>query len=258
MFPDMDPGARRRLGLRGPALLLVAAALVLAQEAQSADRGKRRECAESKACSLSEELPPVDAQVAQAEPVQIPVYRPPRRGSPRAKVGGGIRTGRALPELFVLTPDHLAETVSVDPSLFWHIDAVPAGSAKLVFTLIDEVSFDPMVEAVLPAPGAPGIQRIRLADHAVKLDPEMEYEWSVALVPDPEDRTRDVMSSGFIRRVAPPLEPVASTAAYAELGLWYDALESISDAIEASPGDAALRGQRAALLRQAGLESAVE
>jgi hypothetical protein len=158
--------------------------------------------------------------------------------------------------------------VSVDPSLFWHIDAIPAATAKLVFTLIDDRSIDPLVEVVLPAPSNVGIHRIRLAEHGVMLGSETEYEWSVALVSDPDDRTRDVVSAGFIRRVERPVESVASesvapefvasTADYAELGLWYDALESIHDAIDASPGDAALREQRDALLRQAGLESAIE
>jgi hypothetical protein len=264
MFLGMDCGTGRLPACATPVLLLLTAALVFAQDAQSADRGKRRECLQTKTCSSSDEpASRADGQLAHTDPAldrnqEAPVYRPPRRGAPRTKIGGGVRTGLALPELCVLTPDHLAETTSIDPSLFWHIDSVPADSAKLVFTLIDEVAIDPLVEVVLPALSVAGIQRIRLADHGVELDPQMEYEWSVSLVVDPEDRTHDVVSAGFIRRVEPPLEPVSTTAAYAELGLWYDALESISDAIEASPRDAGLLAQRAALLRQAGLESAIE
>lgn len=262
----MHRGAGRAAG--HIALVLCVASPILAHDARGADAGNRRECAAIRVCGLSDAVSTrfgvrlAQAKLERGQPAErsdeTPVYRPPRRGSPRTRVGGGIRTGRALPELQVLTPDHLAETVNLDPSLFWHIDSVPAQSAKLVFTLIDDVGIDPLVEVVLPTPDAAGIQRIRLADHAVQLDSQKEYEWSVSLVTDPDDRTRDVVSTGFIRRVAAPAEPVTSTAAYAELGLWYDALETISDAIEASPNDGALRDQRAALLRQAGLESAVE
>jgi hypothetical protein len=45
---------------------------------------------------------------------------------------------------------------------------------------------------------------------------------------------------------------------HAENGLWYDALASITDAIEASPGNTALLGQRDDLLRQGNLEAALD
>ena len=41
---------------------------------------------------------------------------------------------------------------------------------------------------------------------------------------------------------------------YAELGLWYDALQSLTEEIEQTPNDASLVAQRADLLRQVGLE----
>ena len=42
-------------------------------------------------------------------------------------------------------------------------------------------------------------------------------------------------------------------AIYAEAGLWYDAVEAISEEINAVPNDIALRKQRASLLEQVGL-----
>jgi len=62
------------------------------------------------------------------------VYNPPRRGSPRAKVGGGLRGATALPTLLALAPDHLAQTVSARPALFWYIDAQLTSGAQIVFT----------------------------------------------------------------------------------------------------------------------------
>ena len=45
--------------------------------------------------------------------------------------------------------------------------------------------------------------------------------------------------------------------AYAENGLWYDALAAAADDIRVDPANAALRGVHDSLLRQAGLEMAV-
>jgi hypothetical protein len=191
----------------------------------------------------------------------LPAYRPPRRGSPRARVGGGLRGARALPTPLALAPDHVGQTVCAQPSLFWYIDGSPGWGKQLVFTLIDEESIDPLLEVTLPAPERSGISRIRLADYQARLAPGSEYQWSVALVADPAHRARDIVSSGYIRRVAAPEQLErghSSVDTYAELGLWYDALESISDSIDAAPADPVLRGQRNALLRQARLEAAIE
>jgi hypothetical protein len=191
----------------------------------------------------------------------LPTYRPPRRGSPRAKVGGAMRGTRALPTPLALAPAHLAQTVSTRPSLFWHIDAVPSSGSVIVFTLMDEEGIDPLAEIALDPPAQPGIQRIRVADHGVTLEPGMEYEWSIALIPDRAHRARDIVSTSYIRRIDEPAElalrhPGVNT--FAALGLWYDALESISDSIEADPADPDLRDQRNALLLQAKLDAAVE
>jgi len=216
--------------------------------------------AEPRVAPLESEEPTAELEpsTAASEP---PVYRPPRRGAPRAKVGGGLRGARALPEPLALAPGHLAQTASPQPALFWYIDAVPAGPVQIVFTLIDAEGVDPVVEASLDPPTRAGIHRIRLADHGVELEPGVEYEWSIAVVVDPAQRARDVVTTGYIQRVAQPasLEGAVATAArYAAAGLWYDALETISDSIREAPDDVELRRHRSGLLRQAGLGAAVE
>ncbi len=218
---------------------------------------------------VQEKLPKAGdvTEVAKAK-VSQPVYKPPRRGSPRAKVSGGMRGVLALPTPLALAPAHLAHTVSDQPSLFWHIDAVPSRGSRLVFTLIDEDSIEPLAEVSLESPAQAGIQRIRLTDLGIHLEPEIEYEWSVALVPDPARRARDVISTGYLRRVGQPeelAEELANLApgrggvdTYAALGLWYDALEAISDSIDSAPADPTLRGHRNALFRQGELELAMD
>jgi hypothetical protein len=45
---------------------------------------------------------------------------------------------------------------------------------------------------------------------------------------------------------------------YAEAGLWYDAIDCISDLIESNPNDSLLRKQRAYLLNQINLPHVAE
>jgi hypothetical protein len=192
----------------------------------------------------------------------VVVYQPPRRGAPRVNVGaGGVRGAFAPPRPLVLAPDHVGLTTSATPSLFWHIDGAPGDDLSVVFTLNDDTSIEPRVEVKLETPEAAGIQRVRLDALDVKLAPDIDYEWSIALVGDDELQPQLAVSVGYVRRVAPPAELSGAkpdAAAYARASLWYDALAALADAIEKSPGDTKLREQRSSLLRQAKLEAAVE
>jgi hypothetical protein len=198
----------------------------------------------------------VDAAPPEEGP---PVYRPPARGKPRGRVAGGVRGVEAeLPSLQVLVPDHAGQTLSDHPSLFWYVDGPPPENARVYFTLIDDTSVEPLVEVELERPARAGIYRIDLAEHAVHLERGAEYEWSVVLVVDSGQRSKDVVSSGWIDRVEAPagLAPAGvphSVQAYAEYGLWYDALGAASDRVRADPANAVLRGARDSLLRQVGL-----
>ena len=202
-----------------------------------------------------------DAKIATKSPSDaLVVYRPPSRGAPRRRTGGSTRAAGIGLALHALAPDHVARTARAAPSLYWHINSAPPAHARAVFTLIDDESIDPIASFDLPTPNATGIQRISLADHGVTLKPGVEYEWSVSIVLDPDRRSRDVVSQGWLRRVeAPQLDADATPiATLAQLSLWYDALERLSQDIDASPNDTTLRAQRNGLLRQVGLSGAVE
>ncbi|NRA07765.1 MAG: DUF928 domain-containing protein [Myxococcales bacterium] len=181
------------------------------------------------------------------------VWTPPVDGSPRVRVAGGVRGATALPTPMALVPEHVALTTRHAPSLFWHIDAgVPEGT-RLFFTLVEEEEGLPLVEVELAPPAKAGIQRVLLADHSIELDSEITYQWSISLVPDIQHRSADVVATGYIQRVAQPEAGYPSAQAYAAAGLWYDALETLSDAVDASPEADGPRAQRRSLLRQAGL-----
>jgi hypothetical protein len=196
----------------------------------------------------------------------VPTYKPPLRGAPGGRVGGGTRgSGREVFVLTVLAPDHSALTVSEQPSLYWFISS--ATSLPIEVTVMDLRTSQPVLEARLAAPITPGVHRIRLADHDVRLEPGVPYRWFVTIVPDSDRRSKDILAGGAIERVEPPEGLAAKLAQarkeetaslYAEAGVWYEALTAISDLIESAPNDAVLRKQRATLLAQVGLPTVGE
>ncbi len=187
------------------------------------------------------------------------VYVPPIRGSVKVSVGGGIRFGgRAMPEVVALAPEHVAQTARAHPTLFWHLDSELTDGTRIEFVLLREDAVDPVVQRAFPAP-RPGVQRLELADLGVELESGVDYEWSIALVRDEDDRSADTVSLAGLRRVDASatksllgLDP-QDPASLAMNSLWYDALARLQDAVEAAPDDPAPRARRDALLRQAGL-----
>jgi hypothetical protein len=165
------------------------------------------------------------------------VYRPPMRGAPVARIGGGTRG--------------IGETTP----------------ARLEVTVINDEAIDPELEEVVATPGHAGIQKIDLAKSGTKLEPGLEYRWFVSVVADPGQRSNDIVASGTIQRITPEGSLKTRIAGadertlvriYAEEGVWYDAIDGLSRMIEKSPNDSALREQRAVLLEQVGLQAAAD
>ena len=205
-------------------------------------------------------------QTAAADAAPAPVYRLPKVGKPRGRIGGG-RRGPLLggAEIEALVPDHVGQTTSAQPSHFWYLAAPAAGEVAFEVTVVDDRSIDPVVDRKLARPESGGVQRIRLADLGVSLEPGPEYQWSVAVVPDPQDHAKDVVASGWIQRVPAPegldgrLAAAGADGAatvYGEAGLWYDMLAAAYARIGAHPEDDAYRAELAAVLEQVGLPAA--
>jgi Domain of Unknown Function (DUF928) len=207
----------------------------------------------------------------KASPVSSPTagtaklfYKPPAAaGNIPARVSGGARGGGTDAVLIAVVPNHVALTTQAQPSLFW-FQSKPA-KAKFELTVVEPKKPKPLVSLTAPQADKPGIHRVKLAKHKVELQPDVAYEWSVAIVPDAENRSRDVIAKGVIKRINPPgdlanrvaqMGDLERAEAYAQAGIWYDAFESVSNAIEAHPDDASLRAQRASLLQQVGLSEA--
>jgi len=101
----------------------------------------------------------------------------------------------------------------------------------------------------------------------VQLRENVPYKWFVAVVTDPNRRSKDILSGGmieFLRASADLSAKLGRTPkakqpfVLAEEGIWYDALAGVSDRIDAAPKDLSLRKQRAALLDQVGLNEAAQ
>ena len=194
------------------------------------------------------------------------VYRPPMRGAPVARIGGGTRgIGDTTLELAVLAPDHTGLTTKEQPTLYWYVsEPVPA---RLEVTVINDDAIDPALEEVVATPGHAGFQKIDLAKSGTRLEPGLEYRWFVSVVADPGQRSNDIVASGTIKRITPEgtlksriagADERALVGIYAEEGVWYDAIDGLSRMIEKSPDNADLREQRAVLLEQVGLQTAAD
>ncbi len=199
-------------------------------------------------------------------PIDMPVYRPPKRGAPRALVGGASRgTGTDLCTLSLIAPDHVGLTVQEQPSFYWYLSE--STRDRIEFTLIDNQAIEPLLEINLGTQIGPGVHNISLADHGVNLISGKQYWWFVALVPDPDHRSKDIIAGAAIEYIEPPESLTVKLAqagkaksahVYADRGIWYDAISSISDMINNDPDNITLRKQRASLIEQVELREVAE
>jgi hypothetical protein len=214
------------------------------------------------------EWPPAGEEIliAALMPASPLVYTPPSGSSPLPSIGGavrGIADVAAAP--IPLAPDHVAWASRGSPRLYWF--APKDTETRIDFTLVSPGSDDPILEFTMGSPVEAGIHAVDLHRHEVILEPGIPYEWYLSLVPDEERRSLDVVAGGAIElvemtgdlrtRVA-NADPAELGRVFAANGLWYDALDFISEWIEKHPEEPALRSQRAALLGQVGLREAAD
>lgn len=189
------------------------------------------------------------------------VYKPPLRGAPQARVGGGTRgAGSKAAVLQVLAPDHTGLTTQAQPTIYWY--ARTPAAARFEFALIDDEGIDPLLEVEEDSDRVAGFRHLNLGNYGITLQPGVSYQWSVALVSDGASRSSDLVSSGIIERIEPEaalhsrIENAAGidlVGIYASEGLWYDALDSVSKLIEQTSADQDLIAIRDSLLAQVGL-----
>lgn len=206
------------------------------------------------AASAAEGAP---AESASAETEQA--FRPPVTGLPRT-VGGAVRGFEpGSPELAVVAPPTAAWSATAQPTLYWFLSAPTLAHLELV--VMEETSERPLVQRPLPPPERDGLQAIALAELGVRLEPGRDYEWTIAVVTDPEHPSRDVVAGGALRYQppAPALserlrtgQPAEEPALYAANGYWYDAVHLLAQALAAGGAQRGEAGQRLARLLREG------
>ena len=198
---------------------------------------------------------PQRQQFSEVSPEPAPIFwKPAGVGAPARRVAGGVRGNVALPRPTALVPQQIGLTSRAAPSLFWHLDGATPPEVRLFFTLTDPRATTPIAEVELSPPASAGVQRVRLSEHGVELASEQPYTWSIALVSSMDERSRDLVTMGSIQRREWPEGRPQDAEHFAEFGFWYDALELLSDAVEASPSAVGQRAQRLSLLEQAHLQ----
>jgi len=209
--------------------------------------------------------PAVYPQSKESEGAAV-TYKPPLRGAPLTRVGGGTRGMGNVLAVNVLAPSETGLTTQEKPTIYWFASQAVDKPVEITITSTEslQAAATPVFEITLQPPLAKGIHAFRLADHGVALKPGVEYQWFVAVVRNPAQRSNDVLAGGTIKRVTDsPVQsqvkqapPAQLAALYAEAGIWYDAIDQLSRQISADQKNRQLRERRAALLEQVGLREA--
>jgi hypothetical protein len=205
--------------------------------------------------------------VYAADDMQPSIYNPPKKFTPRARVGGTMRgTEGTDPEVQALVPDHVGVTANRTPSLNWFLSK--RTNLPIRFTLIDHRQIKPLHEGPLPTPKDAGIQVVNLKDFGLALEPDVQYRWYVSIVRDPNSPSQDIVAGGVIERcelsaclTETPVHVTCdreSVIANAGAGFWYDAMGCLCSLINENPIDGDLRRLRAGLLKQVGLNAVAE
>jgi hypothetical protein len=197
-----------------------------------------------------------------------PIYSPPKKITPRARVGGDARgTDGTEPEVKALVPDHVGLTIKETPVVNWFVSKPT--SHQVVVTLRDDRSPRAFQEKSIPAPKQPGIYTINFKELGFVLEPNVQYKWFVSVIRDPEQHSNNPVAGGVIERCefnacVMELNPVLTCSSdedvmkNARAGLWYDAMGCLCGLIDADPKNDKLRRLRARLLKDVGLNGVAE
>lgn len=237
--------SRTRIGQRRRAFLL-ATSLCFAMAAAAAPETERESTDAAKGASSVPE--------AATEESATPVYRPPRRGAPKTRVGGGTRdaAGDATPAIALLAPPSTGFTTRASPVLYWYLSSPFEGRFEFVVAERSRQVVAPLFRRAVDGRYDAGYHALDLGAYDVQLVENRVYQWSVAIVRDPERRSQDIVAVATVERIgAEDLGAAPSTSVnhLADAGLWYDAIEAIGPPAASATG----RDQLDALLRQVGL-----
>lgn len=214
------------------------------------------------------------------------LFKPPRRGIPGRREGGGTRAAIGATAALTVDPctragdgpqftafmpsSNFGLTTAEFPRFFWSTPRTKARFAE--FTLHESVEGPNkrMVDRALVyrttfrISGDAGVAAMALPANAgiPGLAVGQDYHWTISLVCNIQDRKQDAKVEGWVQRVAPESalssQLFKASAAerpriYAANGIWIDALSSLADLRYANPSDAQLLKDWQTLLEEVGL-----
>ena len=206
---------------------------------------------------------------------QLGLFAPPNTGAPKVRVGGGVRGGLMLPNtgapktrvggggheedtnylmsmpaVFVLTPESTGYTVSESPTLYYYVTKDTAFEFEITVNRDERTLVQMRRGELIKA----GLHEISLGDLGIKLEQDADYEWNVALIPNPLQGSLDITSTGGIRRVKAE-HSMNDFNDYGKHGIWYDMLQDLIEKITADPTNKVLLKERGDLFKQVGLSN---
>jgi len=209
-------------------------------------------------------------------PVALAQWMPPvDPGLPSRREGGGTR-GNCLQGQYPLTalvPDtSFGQTVEVSPTLLWYVPQIAAEAAE--FVLLDE-NENEVYKTTFPIPETGGIVSLRLPPvtqaatgapiATSRLEANQYYHWYFSLICDPNDRSGDIFTEGWIQRIEPTATlvnqlgtPSDRPRVLKQVGIWYDAIAASAALRQAEPNDQTYQNEWANLLETVGLAHLAE
>jgi len=192
------------------------------------------------------------------------VYSPPDVGAPSRRVGAGVRSGKdigkATPFIGALIPKTTGLTLQAQPTLYWTSNLSVKRPLEIVLQHAKPTSTKerlPLLSLTLKTVDA-GLHAIDLKAHNVRLKPDVLYQWSVTAIMS-DMPSGDAFASGYI--LYQPMSAVLSKKLadtppseqanfYANNGIWYDAVSTLSQQIAQQPNNQALKQNRIKLMQQ--------
>ena len=225
---------------------------------------------------------PADGGEAAKPPTTGPAprRRPPMPFRPRLADGSnrresGIARGshdaneKEPPRVYLLAPESsIGTTTREQPTLYWYISEPTERKVKLSLIPMPKPGgggprlSEPVLKLELKGVPAAGIQMLDLSKARgpdggpVKLQKGTHYRWAVGVELSKSEGAKNPNAQCTLMRVDGNESLAAATsaggydaaAAYAAAGVWYDAVATLQQAIEADKADASLREARRELL----------
>ncbi|MUG98826.1 DUF928 domain-containing protein [Scytonema sp. UIC 10036] len=191
-----------------------------------------------------------------------------REGFPGRRVGGGTRSGCELnsKQLMALSPENnLGLTKAAYPTLFFFVPQT--STPKTVEFVLRDDKNHLVYEKTFTKTGSSGIINLSLPQ-TTSLPPltiGKNYRWYLSMICEPNNRAKDIVVSGWIRRVqldpslTQKLEQIKTAAdradLYASAGLWQDALVTLAEDRYTQPNNSQLVTSWTKLLQTEKLEA---